>query len=516
MASLWKNSPSVPLSTPTSSTFQSAFIQPTSSSSTIFVTSLAVIASLLVLEQVVYRSKKASLPGDKWTIPIIGKFADSRSPTLQKYMKSWNSGALSAVSVFNIFIVMASSNEYTRKIFNSPTYAEPCLVASAKQILLPENWVFLTGKIHVDYRRVLNTLFTRKALAVYLQTMDTVSRRHYTQWLADAKKDPSPKQIMMTSRELNMETSLRVFCGKHIPDHIIPVITDRYWLITKALQLVNFPFAFPGTNVYNAIQARKLVMKWLEHAAAESKKHIAAGGDVECMLDAWVAELRSQESSLSSTTKRDFSDHEMAMVVLSFLFASQDAMSSGIIYLFQHFADFPDVLAKVREEQEKVRGGDVSKAMTLEMLDDMPYMKAAIKESLRIKPPVTMVPYKTTRAFPISDSYVVPANSIVIPSVYPSLHDPEVYPSPSSYTPSRWLDPQSTANTTPKNYLVFGSGPHKCIGVEYAMMHMACAMGIASVMMDWEHVRTEDSDDTEIIAALFPKDGCYLKVTPRQ
>jgi cytochrome P450 len=62
------------------------------------------------------------------------------------------------------FIVMASSNEYSRKILNSPTHAEPCLVHSAKQILMPDNWVFLTGKSHVEYRKVLNTLFTRKAL----------------------------------------------------------------------------------------------------------------------------------------------------------------------------------------------------------------------------------------------------------------------------------------------------------------------------------------------------------------
>ena len=38
------------------------------------------------------------------------------------------------------FIVMATSNEFSRKVFNSPTYAEPCLVHSAKQILLPDNW----------------------------------------------------------------------------------------------------------------------------------------------------------------------------------------------------------------------------------------------------------------------------------------------------------------------------------------------------------------------------------------
>lgn len=38
------------------------------------------------------------------------------------------------------FIVIASSNEYARKILNSPTYAEPCLVASAKKVLCPDNW----------------------------------------------------------------------------------------------------------------------------------------------------------------------------------------------------------------------------------------------------------------------------------------------------------------------------------------------------------------------------------------
>jgi hypothetical protein len=38
------------------------------------------------------------------------------------------------------FIVMASSNEFSRKILNSPTYAEPCLVHSAKQILRADNW----------------------------------------------------------------------------------------------------------------------------------------------------------------------------------------------------------------------------------------------------------------------------------------------------------------------------------------------------------------------------------------
>jgi C-22 sterol desaturase len=71
-------------------------------SKTTTATILTAIISLLILEQVVYRSKKAHLPGDKWTIPVIGKFTDSLNPSLTNYKRQWYSGALSAVSVFNM------------------------------------------------------------------------------------------------------------------------------------------------------------------------------------------------------------------------------------------------------------------------------------------------------------------------------------------------------------------------------------------------------------------------------
>jgi C-22 sterol desaturase len=67
-------------------------------------TTLAIVFVLLALEQSVYRYKKKHLPGDSWTIPVIGKFADSMKPTMEGYMKQWNSGALSALSVFNMLV----------------------------------------------------------------------------------------------------------------------------------------------------------------------------------------------------------------------------------------------------------------------------------------------------------------------------------------------------------------------------------------------------------------------------
>ena len=67
-------------------------------------TTIALIATLLVIEQVVWRQKKGVLPGDAWTIPIIGKFKDSMSPSMEGYQKQWSLGDLSALSVFNMFV----------------------------------------------------------------------------------------------------------------------------------------------------------------------------------------------------------------------------------------------------------------------------------------------------------------------------------------------------------------------------------------------------------------------------
>lgn len=91
----------------------------------------------------------------------------------------------------------------------------------------------------------------------------------------------------------------------------------------------------------------------------------------------------------------------------------------------------------------------------------------------------------------------MPSGSMIIPSFYNSLHDPKVFLKPDSLAPERWLDAENPANKNPQNYLVFGSGPHKCIGIEYATMNIAIVLALASELTDWEHVRTQRSDKVQ-------------------
>lgn len=93
-------------------------------------------------------------------------------------------------------------------------------------------------------------------------------------------------------------------------------------------------------------------------------------------------------------------------------------MSSSITFAFQLLADYPEVLAKVREEQTRVRAGDFESPLSLSLLEQMPYTNAVVKETLRYRPPVLMVPYLAKKEFKITDDYVVPKGTMIIPSFW--------------------------------------------------------------------------------------------------
>lgn len=74
---------------------------------------------------------------------------------------------------------------------------------------------------------------------------DRIYRQTFARWLADPTPGHQPYQMLF--RDLNMETSLRVFCGNYISEKDAKDVSDKYWMITQALELVNFPFgAFSG------------------------------------------------------------------------------------------------------------------------------------------------------------------------------------------------------------------------------------------------------------------------------
>jgi sterol 22-desaturase len=405
-----------------------------------------------------------------------------------------------------------------RKVFNSPQYVKPCVVDVAHKLLRPNNWVFLDGKAHVEYRKGLNGLFTRQALEMYLPGQEEVYNKYFTHFV-EISEENNGKAVpwMPVLRELMCAVSCRTFVGHYMSERVVKKIADDYYLITAALELVNFPFIIPFTKTWYGKKAADMVLNEFAKCAAKSKVRIAAGGHITCIMDAWIKSMHDsalyreriakgvklEDAAKPAIELREFSDFEIAMTIFTFLFASQDATSSASTWLFQILADRPDILDKVREENLRVRGGDKDVPFSMDLLESMVYTRAIVKETLRYRPPVIMVPYEVKRDFPITENYILKKGSMVVPSVWPATHDPEAYPNPDSFDPERWIT--GDAEKQVKNWLVFGTGPHYCLGQTYAQLNLMAMIGKASMHLDWVHHATPISEDIKVFATIFPQ-----------
>lgn len=73
-------------------------------------------------------------------------------------------------------------------------------------------------------------------------------------------------------------------------------------------------------------------------------------------------------------------------------------------------------IKQVREEQHRLRP-NLDATIDGALLAEMTYTRQVVREVLRYRPPAPMVPQITQAPFPLSDDYVAPKGSLIMPSL---------------------------------------------------------------------------------------------------
>lgn len=144
------------------------------------------------------------------------------------------------------------------------------------------------------------------------------------------------------------------------------------------------------------------------------------------------------------------------------------ALNTTILYLSAH----PEVRAKAQEEIDRVIGKQRSPTFSDE--SSLPYIRAIIKETLRLRPITNMgSPHYTTAPISYNNIYI-PANSVVCLQQYPIHYNPEIYKDPESFNPDRFLAyPHGAGHyaagpAEARDNWAFGAGRRICSGLHLA------------------------------------------------
>ncbi|KAF4335029.1 oxidoreductase [Fusarium beomiforme] len=120
---------------------------------------------------------------------------------------------------------------------------------------------------------------------------------------------------------------------------------------------------------------------------------------------------------------------------------------------------FPDVQKKAQQEIDAVVGSE--KLPHFEDRNNLPYVSALIKETLRWIPVTPMGVAHSADEDIHYKEYVFPKGSVFLPATWWFLHDPAIYQDPSSFDPDRYLVPRNEPNP---DFASFGFGRRICPG----------------------------------------------------
>ncbi|RCV30884.1 hypothetical protein SETIT_6G132000v2 [Setaria italica] len=155
-------------------------------------------------------------------------------------------------------------------------------------------------------------------------------------------------------------------------------------------------------------------------------------------------------------------------------------MEWGMVDLIQN----PETMHKAKEELKRVLGdkpfieeSDVAK---------LPYLQAVIKEMLRLRVALPLMPRKTEADIEVN-GYRIPKNTNVLVNAWAINRNAQAWPDPHKFIPERFLDGETRSHVGQDfDMIPFGLGRRICPGMPLAMKMIPLILGTLLHRFDWE------------------------------
>ncbi len=230
---------------------------------------------------------------------------------------------------------------------------------------------------------------------------------------------------------------------------------------------------------------------------------------IQNMLDKRQTSLSSRTDVLEMLVRayQTDSDPELLPDLIgpaTFLFAASfETVANALTWSLFLLAQHPHIMAELYDELNQVLAGE---APTVSELDQLPFLEATIKESLRILPPVPIT-YRAARRDTELDGVAIRSGDRVLCSQYVTQHQPELFSEPNRFDPRRWSSIQPGAY----EYFPFGAGPRCCLG--YTLGMTVIKVSLAMILQSFRlSVASETRIDRLVKLTMSPKRGISMYI----
>jgi cytochrome P450 family 110 len=339
------------------------------------------------------------------------------------------------------------------KQFTAPGTANQLL----KPLLGDRGTILLDGLEHRQRRQLVMPAFHGDKVRVYASLIQKITQDLIQQW---------PENVTINAREQMQSISLSV---------ILQTVFGLYQgerLDIIQQKLVEVVTIFDSPLKSSFIFIPQLQQDWGAWSPWGKVKRSLA--ELDRLIYAEIADRRRDYQpertdilnlliGSQDVDGKGMDDQELRDELMTLLFAGHETTATALSWAIYWSSYLPEVRAKLLADIATL-GTD----RDLTAINKLPYLGAFCAEVLRIHP-VALLTFPRVALEAVSlQGYDIAPGKVVMGCIYLTHHRPDLYPEPDLFQPERFLKNQFT----PYEYVPFGGGSRRCIGLALAQMEL--------------------------------------------
>ncbi len=394
------------------------------------------------------RPPDTHLPGDTgW--PIVGHlhpFLTNIHEWLDKQYKTYGSVIKFRTPLLKgVYLIGPEANKLVLqnqdKLFSNYLAWEPTFESLFNNNVLQRDF-----KDHKTQRKILQQAFKRNAIEGHIELMDPLLNKGVLQL-----NSGYPTQTLDFVKRLLLTAGAEVFLGvKSAPevDTLNKAFTDIVNATADPLRLKSLWFSPYAKGVKgNKVISRFILSKIKDKRCSEGKD-----------MFSHLCHLRDDNGDF-------ISDEQVKDHLLFLLFAAHDTTTSALNSTLYALASNTQWQQELREEMLSLNKDSV----TFDDLDTLEKTGWTFSEALRMYPALVTIPRYALRDFEFN-GHTIPAHTNVMVSPLLSHYMPEYWTNPTTFDPRRFSPERSEDKKDFFQYIPFGGGSHKCLGLHFSQV----------------------------------------------
>lgn len=297
---------------------------------------------------------------------------------------------------------------------------------------------------HKFHRRILQQAFKKPALSSYLDSMNPHIARGIARW-------PQGREMSFFKgiKSLLLDVGAETFFGLEMGRDAQRVNESFVAEVDASLAVLRV--MIPGTTWYKGMKGRQFLEKFVTDLIPQRK----AGNGTDFFSELCRAAAEEEGPTLS--------DEDIMNHMIFLLFAAHDTTTSTLSSIIYALAKNPLWQERLRQEYISL-GKD---ALEYDDLNNLEQTTWVFKEALRMQPPLPTIPRRTVEDIEWQ-GYTLPRNTLVSVCPLHTHYMEEYWSNPYQFDPERFSAERAEDKKHFYQWIPFGGGHHKCIGLNFA------------------------------------------------